>query len=275
MKTWLTFFLAFVTSIASAAGIDPGVSNQYNTRIQEMLETTGWDFSKAIDTKQVSGEWHTNQARAQIKFSKPGIYYGRISKVVTDSFGVNLIIDQGKSTAVTVILEANQASPWNTSGNQLKVGGILSSLEFAANLDVGQIMYFQCRRVQFGLGIYLHNCLAFPPSVVASKIRPEFSTSPDPGITLDELVRARAAEGWSRPPSAKKGMQVTLQIGILSDGTITSIDVVKTSGDKPFDNSAVAAVKNIGVVTEVQSMKPEVGNRNLFYLKLSTEDLTL
>lgn len=276
MKTWLAFFLAFVTSISSAAGIDPGVSSQYNTRFQEMLDTTGWSFSKAIDTKQISSEWHSNQARAQIKFSKPGIYYGRISKVVTDNFGVNLIIDQGKSTAVTVILEGNQAWPWNASGNQLKIGGIQSSLEFAANLEAGQTMYFQCRRIQFGLGIYLNNCLAFPPSVAASKIRPEISTSPDPGITLVELVRERAAEGWSRPPSARKGMQVTLKIGMLSDGTISSVDVVKSSGDKPFDNSAITAIKNIGILPEIKGMRLDGRvNYHDFSIVLTPENLML
>lgn len=255
MKLLSTVFFVSVVSMASAAEIDSGASNQYSTRLQEMLDTTGWDFSNAIDTKQIASEWQSNQARAQIKFSKPGIYYGRISKVVTDNFGVNLIIDQGKSTAVTVILENNQVWPWNSSGNQLKVGGIQSSLEFAAHLDAGQAMYFQCRRVQFGLGVYLTNCLAFPPSVAASKTGPEVSANMEAGISLDELIRARAAEGWSRPPSARKNMQVTLQIGMLPDGTITSVDVVKSSGDKPFDNSAVAAVKNIGKLREVQVMK--------------------
>lgn len=276
MKFLLPVFFVSAASMASATEIDSGISSQYNTRLQEMLDTTGWNFSNAIDTKQISNEWQSNQARAQIKFSKPGIYYGRISKVVTDNFGVNLIIDQGKSTAVTVILENNQVWPWNASGTKLKIGGIQSSLEFAANLDAGQTMYFQCRRAQFGLGVYLTNCLAFPPSVAASKISPEIPSNMDADISLDELIRARAAEGWSRPPSARKSMQVTLQIGMLPDGTITSVDVVKPSGDKPFDNSAVAAIKNIGVLTEVKIMNPsEVSRHHLFNMTFTPDDLAL
>lgn len=276
MKIRLVFFLVFVTSIASAAGIDPGVSSQYNTRFQEMLDTTGWSFSKAIDTKQISSEWHSNQARAQINFSKPGIYYGRISKVVTDNLGVNLIVDQGKSTVATVILEGYQAWPWNASGGQLKIGGIQSSLEFAANLDIGQLMYFQCRRVQFGLGVYLHNCLAFPPSVVASKTSPETPINKDANFNLDDLIRMRAAEGWARPKSTQSNTRVVLQIEISPSGSITTVTIASSSGDIAFDNSVVAAVKNIGSLPEMQTIKPsDIHRYSRFNITLTPDDLNI
>lgn len=67
--------------------------------------------------------------------------------------------------------------------------------------------------------------------------------------SFDDLIRSRAAEGWARPPSARKGMTVVLQIAMLPDGTISSVTVSKSSGDGPFDSSAVAAVKNIGRLT--------------------------
>ncbi|RRV08066.1 cell envelope integrity protein TolA [Pseudomonas sp. v388] len=74
--------------------------------------------------------------------------------------------------------------------------------------------------------------------------------------SFDDLIRVRASEGWSRPPSARNNMSVTLQIGMLPDGTIASVSVSKSSGDGPFDSSAVAAVKNIGRLTEMQGLKP-------------------
>lgn len=73
--------------------------------------------------------------------------------------------------------------------------------------------------------------------------------------SFDDLIRIRASEGWSRPPSARNNMSVTLQIGMLPDGTVSSVTVLKSSGDGPFDSSAVAAVKNIGRLTEMQGMK--------------------
>ncbi|KPX00138.1 cell envelope integrity protein TolA [Pseudomonas syringae pv. coryli] len=74
--------------------------------------------------------------------------------------------------------------------------------------------------------------------------------------SFDDLIRVRASEGWSRPPAARNNMSVTLQIGMLPDGTIASVSIAKSSGDGPFDSSAVAAVKNIGRLTEMQGLKP-------------------
>ncbi|MDF9892197.1 UNVERIFIED_ORG: colicin import membrane protein [Pseudomonas vranovensis] len=83
---------------------------------------------------------------------------------------------------------------------------------------------------------------------------------------FDDLIRARAAEGWARPPSARKNMTVVLQIGMLPDGTITSVSVARSSGDGPFDSSAVAAVKNIGRLTEMQGLKPS-GIQSLSFIQ--------
>jgi colicin import membrane protein len=94
--------------------------------------------------------------------------------------------------------------------------------------------------------------------------------------SFDDLIRARAAEGWARPPSARKGMTVVLQIGMLPDGTLTSVSVSKSSGDGPFDASAVAAVKNIGRLTEMQGMKPgDFAPYRSFKMTFTPEDLAL
>ena len=93
---------------------------------------------------------------------------------------------------------------------------------------------------------------------------------------FDDLIRMRAAEGWARPPSARKGMTVVLQINMLPDGTITNASVLRSSGDGPFDSSAVAAVKNIGRLTEMQGMKPSDFNQyRSFKMTFTPEDLAL
>ncbi len=94
--------------------------------------------------------------------------------------------------------------------------------------------------------------------------------------SFDDLIRSRAAEGWTRPPSARKGMTVVLQIGMLPDGTVTSVSVAKSSGDGSFDSSAVAAVKNIGRLTEMQGMKPsDFAPYRSFKMTFTPEDLAL
>ena len=93
---------------------------------------------------------------------------------------------------------------------------------------------------------------------------------------FDDLIRLRAAEGWSRPPSARNNMSVTLQVNMLPDGTITSVTVSRSSGDSPFDNSAVAAVKNIGRLTEMQGLSAQdFQPYRSFKMTFTPEDLAL
>lgn len=93
---------------------------------------------------------------------------------------------------------------------------------------------------------------------------------------FDDLIRLRAAEGWTRPPSARINMTVQLQVNMLPDGTITNVSVSRSSGDVPFDNSAVAAVKNIGRLTEMQGLSPQdFQPYRSFKMTFTPEDLAL
>lgn len=93
---------------------------------------------------------------------------------------------------------------------------------------------------------------------------------------FDDLIRLRAAEGWTRPPSARNNMTVQLQVNMLPDGTITNVSVARSSGDVPFDNSAVAAVKNIGRLTEMQGLSPQdFQPYRSFKMTFTPEDLAL
>lgn len=93
---------------------------------------------------------------------------------------------------------------------------------------------------------------------------------------FDDLIRMRAAEGWTRPPSARNNMSVSLRVNMLPDGTITAVTVSRSSGDSPFDNSAVAAVKNIGRLTEMQGLTAqEFQPYRSFTMTFTPEDLAL
>ena len=93
---------------------------------------------------------------------------------------------------------------------------------------------------------------------------------------FDDLIRMRAAQGWTRPPSARNNMSVSLRVNMLPDGTITAVNVSRSSGDAPFDNSAVAAVKNIGRLTEMQGLSAqEFQPYRSFTMTFTPEDLAL
>ncbi|MBK3847130.1 MULTISPECIES: cell envelope integrity protein TolA [Stutzerimonas] len=93
---------------------------------------------------------------------------------------------------------------------------------------------------------------------------------------FDDLIRMRAAENWTRPPSARNSMSVTLRVNMLPDGTITAATVSRSSGDAPFDSSAVAAVKNIGRLTEMQGLSAQdFQPYRSFTMTFTPEDLAL
>jgi len=71
---------------------------------------------------------------------------------------------------------------------------------------------------------------------------------------IDDLIVKLVSEQWQRPPSARNGMSVEVLIEMLPDGTITNASVTRSSGDRPFDNSAVAAVRNVGRIQEMQQL---------------------
>ncbi len=72
--------------------------------------------------------------------------------------------------------------------------------------------------------------------------------------SLDDLIVMLVSQQWRRPPSARNGMSVEVLIQMLPDGTITNASVTRSSGDQPFDNSAVAAVRNVGRIPEMQQL---------------------
>lgn len=71
---------------------------------------------------------------------------------------------------------------------------------------------------------------------------------------LGSLVAA-IEEHWSRPPSARDGMQVELQISLVPSGELVAINVVRSSGNAAFDRSAELAVRQAAPFSVPQDPK--------------------
>ncbi|MFZ2209724.1 MAG: cell envelope integrity protein TolA [Porticoccaceae bacterium] len=72
--------------------------------------------------------------------------------------------------------------------------------------------------------------------------------------TYGDYVRDRIAGNWSRPPSARRDMQVELQIRIVPTGQVMGVAVTRSSGDPAFDQSAVSAVERAGRFDRLQEL---------------------
>ncbi|AWQ83732.1 protein TolA [Pseudomonas aeruginosa] len=93
---------------------------------------------------------------------------------------------------------------------------------------------------------------------------------------LDDLIRSLVKSRWTRPPSARNGMSVVVQIQMLPDGTITTVNVSKSSGDAAFDSSAVVAIRNVGRISDMQQLKGvEFEPYRRFKMTFTPEDLQL
>jgi len=51
---------------------------------------------------------------------------------------------------------------------------------------------------------------------------------------------------WSRPPSARNGMQTRLIVELVPTGDVVSVTVAQSSGNESFDRSAEQAVRKVG-----------------------------
>ncbi len=60
--------------------------------------------------------------------------------------------------------------------------------------------------------------------------------------TAAAAIRQKVARSWIRPVSATAGLKCTIQVTLMSDGTVIEAHVVVSSGDEIFDRSAENAV---------------------------------
>ena len=64
--------------------------------------------------------------------------------------------------------------------------------------------------------------------------------------TYFQGIRAKMVANWSRPASARNGMQVTLRVELVPSGEVVAVSLVDSSGDAAFDRSAESAVRRAG-----------------------------
>ena len=99
----------------------------------------------------------------------------------------------------------------------------------------------------------------------------------DLAMAYTDSIRAAIEDNWSRPPSARRDMEVVLRLQLIPTGEVVSVSVVKSSGNEAFDTSAINAVKKAERFPEVADASPQVFERHLrsFQLVFRPEDLRL
>ena len=57
------------------------------------------------------------------------------------------------------------------------------------------------------------------------------------------LIGQAIEDQWYPPSSAREGMNVVLRLTLLPNGELQSVEVVQSSGNQAFDNSAISAAR--------------------------------
>ena len=80
------------------------------------------------------------------------------------------------------------------------------------------------------------------------------ATSAEMTASYAALIRQTVINYWSRPPSARNGMEALLSIQLIPTGEVVSVTVVRSSGNTAFDRSAMNAVEKAGSFPELQNL---------------------
>ncbi len=89
------------------------------------------------------------------------------------------------------------------------------------------------------------------------------------------LISQTVQNNWSRPPSARNGMEAELVIQLIPTGEVVSVTVARSSGLLAFDRSAVNAVQKAERFPDLQKLPPRIFEKSFrqFRLLFKPEDL--
>jgi colicin import membrane protein len=92
-----------------------------------------------------------------------------------------------------------------------------------------------------------------------------------------QLIRSRLSQSWSRPPSARLGMQTLIELRLVPTGRIVGVKILQSSGDSAFDRSVEQAAFKAAPFSELQSMEPRIFEQYFRSVKVlfNPEDLRL
>lgn len=93
------------------------------------------------------------------------------------------------------------------------------------------------------------------------------------GYQIERVVE----QNWSRPPSARRGMETVLRVSLVPTGGLSSVEIMTSSGDNAFDRSAMQAVQKAAPFDAVKEISPVLFEKNFrtFQFRFSPQDLRL
>ena len=88
-------------------------------------------------------------------------------------------------------------------------------------------------------------------------------------------IRREIGQNWSRPPSARNGMQALLKVFLVPTGEVVNVTIEESSGNDAFDRSAVSAVSKSARFQVPEDSRQFERNFREFTVLFRPEDLRL
>jgi TonB family protein len=100
-------------------------------------------------------------------------------------------------------------------------------------------------------------------------------TAGEMSASFVSLIQRTVVNYWSRPPSARNGMECELSIQLIPTGEVVNVILVRSSGNSAFDSSAINAVQKAGAFPELRNLPSREFEKNFRRLTLifKPEDL--
>jgi colicin import membrane protein len=101
------------------------------------------------------------------------------------------------------------------------------------------------------------------------------ATAEEMAASYAALIQQTVVNYWSRPPSARNGMQALLEVQLVPTGEVVNVRVLESSGNLAFDRSAMNAVEKAGSFPELSNLPTREFERMFrrFNLLFKPEDL--
>ncbi len=92
--------------------------------------------------------------------------------------------------------------------------------------------------------------------------------------SYQDEIRRLVARYWSRPPSARSDMEVTIQIQLVPGGEVIDALVIQSSGNAAFDRSAINAIRSAGKLPVPEEQRLFDKSFRRFKMRFRPEDLS-
>ncbi len=92
--------------------------------------------------------------------------------------------------------------------------------------------------------------------------------------SYQDANRRLVARYWSRPPNARSGMEVTVQIQLVPGGEVIDVLVLQSSGNAAFDRSAINAIRSAARLPVPEDQRLFDKSFRRFKMRFRPEDLS-